>query len=227
VIRRISTAVAIAAFVAACGNSTPTATPPPVDSTVLLPSAEASAAPSPTEGAALPSPTTANPYVNADYTLTLPDGWVAFDMKDPAGQAALQAFVTANPDFANSIDAFTKLPNVVMAVNQALGNVLVSVSIPTGGVGLDAIASQFTTQFQAVPGVKEAPEPTDVTLPAGPAKHWHIVIEANNASGGTYEVGESIYLAANATTAVLVEFVEVGGTAVPQEQQVIQTLAFK
>ncbi|HJP88462.1 MAG TPA: hypothetical protein VJ850_05445 [Candidatus Limnocylindrales bacterium] len=226
-IRRITTLLALAAFVAACGNATPTPTLPPVNPTVLLPSDEATPAPSPTEGAALPSESPAGPYDSADYSLTLPDGWVAFDMKDPAGQAALQAFVNANPDFGSSIDAFTKLPNVVMAVNQALGNVVVSVSIPTGGVALDAIAASFTSQFQAVPGVKEAPEPTDLTLAAGPAKHWHIVIEANNASGGTYEVGESIYLTANATTAVLVEFVEVGGTPVSQEDQIIQTLAFK
>jgi hypothetical protein len=52
------------------------------------------------------------------------------------------------------------------------------------------------------------------------------VIEANNPSGGTYTVGESIYLVVNDTTAVLVEFVEVGGAAVPQEQQIIQSLRF-
>jgi hypothetical protein len=227
VIRRITSAVAVAVLVAACGNPTPTATPLAVNPTLLLPSAEATTAPTSTEAAALPSPTPASPYAAADYTLTLPDGWVAFDMKDPAGQAALDAFVAANPEMSGSIDAFRKLPNVVMAVNQQLGNVIVSVSVPTGGVGLDVIAASFTAQFQAVPGVKDAPEPTDVTLTAGPAKHWHLVIEANNASGGTYEVGESIYLAANDTTAVLVEFVEVGGTAVPQEDQIVQTLAFK
>lgn len=226
-IRRITTLVAVAAFVAACGSAAPTATPPAVNPTVLLPSTEATPGPTSTEAATLPSATPASPYAGADYSLTLPDGWVAFDMKDPAGQAALQAFVAANPDFAGSIDAFTKLANVVMAVNQQAGNVVVSVSIQTGGLALDAIAASFTTQFQAVPGVKEAPTPTDVTLPAGAAKHWHIVIDANNASGGTYEVGESIYLVASASTAVLVEFVEVGGNPVPQEDQIIQTLAFR
>jgi hypothetical protein len=226
-IRRITATAAVAILVAACGNATPTATPPVITPTVLLPSPEATAAPSPTEAAVLPSPSVADPYAAADYSLTLPEGWVAFDMKDPAGQAALDAFVAANPDMAGSIDAFKALPNVVMAVNQLLGNVVVSVSVPTGGLPLDVVAASFTTQFQGVAGVKEAPEPTDLTLPAGPAKHWHLVIEANNASGGTYEVGESIYLTANDTTAVLVEFVEVGGTAVPQEDQIIQTLAFK
>lgn len=225
--RRITTAAAVAILVAACGNTTSSPTPPPVSSTVAPPTAAVTGAPTPTTAAVVPSPTSAGPYANANYSLTLPDGWVAFDMKDPSGQAALDAFVTANPNFASSIEAFKALPNVVMAVNQLLGNVVVSVSIPTGGLALDVIAASFTSQFQAVPGVKDAPEPTDVTLPAGPAKHWHLVIEANNASGGTYEVGESIYLTANATTAVLVEFVEVGGTAVPQEDQIVQTLAFK
>jgi hypothetical protein len=224
-IRRFASTFAAAVLVAACGNATPTATPPVITPTVLLPSADATAAPSPTDAGALPSP--AGPYDAADYALTLPDGWVAFDMQDPAGQAALDAFVAANPDMAGSIDAFKQLDGVVMAVNQQLGNVVVSVSVPTGGLPLDMVAASFTSQFQQVAGVKEAPEPTDLTLPAGPAKHWHLVIEANNASGGTYEVGESIYLTANDTTAILVEFVEVGGTAVPQEDQIIQTLAFK
>lgn len=226
-IRRLTSLAAIAVLAAACGNGTPTATPPVANPTVLLPSVEPTAAPTATTGAALPSPTPAGPYANANYSLTLPDGWVAFDMNDAAGQAALDAFVAANPDFAASIEAFKKLPNVVMAVNASLGNVVVSVSIPTGGLALDALAATFTAEFKAVPGVKEAPEATDVTLAAGPAKHWHLVIDANNASGGTYEVGESIYLAASSSTAVLVEFVEVGGVAVPQEDQIVQTLAFK
>ncbi|HET7182479.1 MAG TPA: hypothetical protein VFI15_09635, partial [Candidatus Limnocylindrales bacterium] len=196
-IRRLTSAFAVAVLVAACGNTTPpTATPPVVTPTVLLPSVEASAAPSPTQAAVLPSPAVADPFAAADYSLTLPDGWVAFDMTDPAGEAALDAFVAANPNMAGSIDAFKKLDNVVMAVNQLLGNVVVTVSVPTGGLPLDVVAASFTSQFQQVAGVKDAPEPTDLTLPAGPAKHWHLVIEANNASGGTYEVGESIYLTA-------------------------------
>src|SRR3954452_13453748 len=102
VIRRITTAIAVAAFVAARGNATPTPTPPAVNPTLLLPSAEATTAATPTEAAVLPSATPAGPYAGADYSLTLPDGWVGFDMKDPAGQAALQSFVAANPAFASS-----------------------------------------------------------------------------------------------------------------------------
>ena len=128
---------------------------------------------------------------------------------------------------AGSIEAFRKLDNVVMAVNQLLGDVIVTLAIPTGGLPLEVIAASFTLEFAGVPGVKEAPVAEDVTLPTGPAKHWHLVIEANNPSGGTSTVGESIYLATNATTAVLVEFVEVGGATVPQEQQIIQTLVIK
>lgn len=223
-IRRLTASIAVAVLVAACGSSTPTAAPPTTAPTAAPPTVAPTASAVPT---LLPSPTAAGPYANANYSLTLPEGWVSFDMSDPAGQAALDAFVTANPDMAASIEAFKKLPNVVMAVNQLLGNVVVSVSIPNAGMTLDVIAASFTTQFGALPGVKEAPTPDDVTLPAGPAKHWHLDIEANKPSGGTYTVGESIYLVANATTAVLVEFVEVGGSAVPQEQQIIQSLAFK
>ena len=225
-IRRLTAAMAVAMLAAACGTATPTAAPPTSAPSTPAPTPTALSTPS-AAPTVLPSPSPAGPYAAADYSLTLPDGWLTFDMKDPAGQAALDAFVAANPEMAGSIEAFKALPNVVMAVNQLLGNVIVSVSIPTGGLSLDVIAASFTSQFAAVPGVKEAPQPDDVTLPVGPAKHWHLVIEANSPAGGTTTVGESIYLVANATTAVLVEFVEVGGTAVPQEQQVIQTLAFK
>lgn len=225
-IRRLTATIAVALVVAACGNNTPSAAPPA--SATATVAAITTAAPTPTAApTVLPSPTPAGPYVNADYSLTLPEGWVTFDMKDPAGQAALDAFVAANPDMAGSIEAFKALPNVVMAVNQLLGNVIVSLSTPTGGLSIDVVAASFTSQFAAVPGVKEAPQPNDVTLPVGTAKHWRLIIEANNPSGGTTTVGESIYLVANSTTAVLVEFVEVGGTAVPQELQIMQTLAFK
>jgi hypothetical protein len=222
--RRLTSAFAIAALVAACGTATPTAAPTAAPTVAPTPTIAPTIAPTPTIA---PSPTAKGPFDSADYTLTLPAGWVSFDMNDPAGQAALDAFVAANPGMAGSIAAFKALPNVVMAVNQLLGNVIVTVSIPTGGLTLDVIAASFTSQFAAVPGVKEAPTAEDVTLPIGPAKHWHLVLSANSPGGGTQEVGESIYLVANATTAVLVEFVEVGGTPVAQEQQIIQTLAFK
>ena len=225
-IRRLTSTVAVAVLVAACGSTTPTTAPPTSAPPTTAPTA--TAGPTPTaEPTVAPSPTPTGPYDGQLYSLTLPEGWVSFDMSDPAGQAALDAFVTANPDMAGSIEAFKALPNVVMAVNQALGDVIVSISLPSGGATLDAIAANFTSQFAAVPGVKEAPAPDDVTLPVGPAKHWHLVIEANKPSGGTTTVGESIYLATSATTAVLVEFVEVGGTAVAQEQQIIQSLAIK
>ena len=225
-IRRLTSAIAVALLAAACGSTTPTAAPPTSAPSTTAPTPTAAATPT-TEPTILPSPTPAGPYDGQAYSLTLPDGWVSFDMTDPAGQSALDAFVTANPDMAASIEAFKALPNVVMAVNQALGDVIVSISLPSSGADLETIAANFTAQFAAVPGVKEAPAPDDVTLAAGPAKHWHLVIEANKPSGGTTTVGESIYLASSATTAVLVEFVEVGGTAVAQEQQIIQSLAIK
>jgi hypothetical protein len=230
VFRRITSTIAaaatVAALVAACGSTTPTAAPP----TFVPPTTAAATptAPTPTaEPTATLAPSPTGPYDGQPYSLTLPESWVSFDMSDPAGQAALDAFVTANPDMAGSIEAFKQLPNVVMAVNQGAGDVIVSISLPSSGATLDAIAASFTSQFAAVPGIQEAPTADDVTLPVGPAKHWHLVIEANKPSGGTTTVGESIYLAANTTTAVLVEFVEVGGAPVAQEQEIIQSLAIK
>jgi len=216
--RRLLSLTAVAMLVAACGTGlaspTPGATPVP-----------ATASP-PTSTALTSSPAPTGPFAGRPYSLTLPDGWQTFDLADPAGATALDAFVSANPEMAGAIEAFKKLPNVTMAVNLLLGNVVVALSIPSGGVPLDTLAPSFTAQFAAVPGVKEAPVAENVTLPVGPAVHWTIKLEAQKPGGGTYEVGESVYLVANDTTAVLVEFVEVAGAGIPQEQAIVNSLAF-
>lgn len=218
--RRLLSLTAAALLLAACGNAQPS------------PTASAGAVtPASTEAAlatATPFPTVAatGAFEGQAFSLDLPDGWQTFDLSDPAGSAALDAFVAANPGMAGSIAAFKNLPNVTMAVNTLLGNVVVALSLPTGGATLDLLATTFTNQFAAVPGVTTPPVAENVTLPVGPAVHWNIRIQANKPSGGTYEVGESVYLVANATTAVLVEFVEVGGAASPQEQQIVDSLAF-
>jgi hypothetical protein len=224
--RRLLSAVVAGLLVAACGSAQPTASPaPPV--VTAGPTVAPTVAPTPTAApTAAPTPEATGPFDGQAYSLDLPEGWVTFDLSDPAGVAALDTFVKANPDMAGAIAAFKSLPNVTMAVNQLVGNVIVSLSLPTGGLPLDVIAGSFTTQFQAVPGVKDPPEPDDVTLPAGPAVHWHLIIEGNKPEGGKFEVGESIYLVVNDKTAVLVEFVEVGGAGVPQEAQIIQSLRF-
>ena len=223
-VRRALASIACGLLVVACGTATPTATPEDVLPTITIPTAE----PTPTAVPTLaPSPTPAGPFAGQAYSLDLPDGWVIFDLKDPAGQAALDAFVAANPEMGAAIEAFKSLSNVVMAVNSAAGNVVVSLSIPSLGLDLETIGQSFTAQFQAVPGVKTPPVPESVTLPVGPAIHWQLAIEAKDPAGATYEVGESIYLVASDTTAVLVEFVEVTGGGVPQEQQIIQTLQYQ
>jgi hypothetical protein len=222
--RRLTTLLSLAVIVAACGTSTPTAAPPtPVPTLAPTATPEITAPPTAT------APVTAapvDPYAGQAYRLTLPDGWITFDLSDPAGQAALDAFVVANPDMAAAIEAFKALPNVVMAVNQELGNVVVSLATPSLGLSLDVIAASFTAQFAAVPGVQGTPVAESISVTAGPAVHWHLTIQANKPSGGTYTVGESIYLVANDVTAVLVEFVEVDGAPVPQEDQIIQSLRF-
>lgn len=221
--RRLLSTVLVGMLVAACGSAQPTAAPVVTAGPTVAPTV----APTPTAAPrAAPTPEATGPFDGQGYSLELPAGWVTFDLSDPAGVAALDTFVESNPDMAGAIEAFKARPNVTMTVNQLIGNVVLSLSLPTGGVPLDVMAGSFTTEFQAVPGVKEPPEPDDVTLPAGPAVHWHLVIEGNDPDGGTFEVGESIYLAVNETTAVLVEFFEVGGAGVPQEDQIIQSLRF-
>jgi hypothetical protein len=213
-----------AVVVAACGSSTQSPTPV----VTAAPTAAPTASPAPTAApSAAATVVPSGPFAGQAYALDLPDGWTTFDLKDPSGVAALDAFVAANPEMAGAIEAFKSLPNVRMAVNVALGNVVVSLSLPTGGVPLETLAATFTTQFAAVPGIKEAPVAENVTLPVGPAVHWAISIEANDPSGGGVStVAESIYLTANPTTAVLVEFVDSAGTGIPQEQQIIQSLRF-
>ncbi len=220
--------VLTAMLVAACGTAQPS---PSAVATVPGPTSEiVTEAPSgmtPAPGTAAPSAgVSPGPFDGQPYALDLPEGWVAFDLADPAGAAALDAFVAANPDMAAAIDAFKALPNVTMAVNQAAGSVLIALSVPTGGATLEAVKATMTTQFAAVPGIVGVPQPEQVTLPAGPGVHWDLTIEANDPNGTTYQVGESVYLVANDTTAVLVEFVEADGVPVAEEDQIIQTLRF-
>lgn len=220
--RRLLSLSGVAILVAACGTAQPSASP--LITAAPTPAATPSTAPASQGAVATPAAT--NPFAGKPYSLALPDGWQTFDLADPSGGAALDAFVAANPAMGASIAAFKSLPNVTMAVNGLLGNVVVALSLPTGGVPLEMLATSFTAQFAAVPGVANPPQPENVTLPVGPAVHWAIQVEANKPGGGTYQVGESVYLVANDTTAVLVEFVEVANGGIPQEQQIINSLAF-
>lgn len=221
--RRLLSLIAIAILVAACGTLPPS--PSSVATAAPTTASQPTAAPTATQSA-VATPAATTPFAGRPYALDLPEGWQTFDLADPLGTAALDAFVSANPAMGAAIETFKKLPNVTLAVNALLGNVVVALSLPTGGATLDQLGATFTAQFAAVPGVAEPPLPENLTLPIGPAVHWAIKLEANKPSGGTYEVGESVYLVANDTTAVLVEFVEVAGAGVPQEQQIINSLVF-
>jgi hypothetical protein len=168
-----------------------------------------------------------NPFGGQPYALDLPAGWQTFDLSDPAGKAALNAFVAQNPEMGPAIAAFQALPNTVFAVNVLLGNALVTLALPSGGLPLDSLADNFTAQFGAVPGVVSPPQPEDMTLPVGPAVHWDIELAATGAGGDELNVHESLYLVVSPETAVLVEFVTVGGSTIPQEDAIIQSLRFQ
>jgi hypothetical protein len=219
--RRLLSMILAGLLVTACGTAQPS--PSPVTTPAPTPLVTPAVAPT---ASLMPSPAPTGPFAGQPYALDLPEGWETFDLSDPAGAAALDAFIAANPEMGAAVEAFKALPNVRMAVNLLLGNVMVSLATPTGGLPLDTIAASFTAQFAAVPGVVSTPEPDEIALPVGRAIHWDITLEANDPGGGTYQVGESVYLVANDTTAVLVEFVEVEGAGVPQEQQIIRTLRF-
>lgn len=221
--RRLVSMIVIGMLAAACGTGQPSPSPVLTATPTMAPTSTLAPTPS---LASTPTPRPSGPFAGQSYALDLPAGWTTFDLADPSGTAALDAFVAANPEMAASIDAFKKLPNVTMAVNMLVGNVVVSLSLPTGGLTLEVLATSFTSQFAAVPGIKTPPVAENITLPVGPAVHWDIKVEANKPGGGTYEVGESVYLVANDTTAVLVEFVQVGGAGIPQEDQIIKSLRF-
>jgi len=100
------------------------------------------------------------------------------------------------------------------------------ITTPSGGFPLDTLATSFTTQFQAVPGLKGTPTPEHVTLPGGDAIHWALSISANKAGGGTLSVAESVYLFASRSDAVILEFATLSGGVVPDEQAIAASFAF-
>jgi hypothetical protein len=218
---RVLGVIGIGLLVAACGSSGPTASP--------VITAGPTVAATPTEAARGSAATTASgdPFAGLAFGLDLPEGWQSFDLDDPAGKTALDAFVAANPEMGPAIQAFQSLPNVVFATNPLLGNVVIAFSLPTGGLDLDTLKQSFNAQFAAVPGLTKVPTPESVTLPAGPAVHWDLEVTTNAANGGTMKVDESLYLVVSGTTAVLVEFVAVGGAPIPQEDQIIRSLTFE
>jgi hypothetical protein len=219
-IRRLLSLAFAGALVVGCSSAPPTATPgalPTVAPTVAAPTT------APTVAA---TPASTSLFSGLPYTMDLPAGWTSFDLSDPAAAAGIDAFIAANPEMGPLLQTFKSLPNVLMAVNQLLGNVIVSIGLPTGGLPLDTLGKSFTSQFAAVPGVKNPPQAEELTLPIGPALHWTLEVGGNNASGGTFTVLESIYLVENGTNAVLVEFVDSTGAGIPQESQIIQSLHY-
>jgi hypothetical protein len=225
--RRRSLPIVVLALIAAsciaiaCSSATPSATPTVTEA----PAPTATPTPLPTPE---PSPTTLDPFSGQPYTLTLPAGWTVLNPSDTSMKASLDAFVAANPRLAAAIAAFRSQPNIRMGVNTVLGNVLIVLPIPAAaGIPLETLGQSFTAQFKSVPGVTSKVVASPVTLPAGKALHWDLMISANKTGGGTVHVDESIYLLENASTVVLLEFVTPQGGGVPQEQAIVKSFAFR
>jgi hypothetical protein len=219
--------VIVGALVGACQSAAPSAAPVvttgPTATPVITPAPTPTAAPTASPTAA-PS---AGRFTGLPFSLDLPVEWQTFDLSNPGSKAALDEFTKNNPTFAGAIAAFSSMPNVRMAVNPLLGNVVIAVGIPTGGLPIDTIGASLTAQFAAVPGMDKTPKAESVTLPSGPGLHWDLVVKASDGSGGAISAEESIYLVASTTDAVLVEFVAVGNGTIPQEQQIIDSLRFQ
>jgi hypothetical protein len=196
---------------AACGPSgspTPTATPTPA----------------PTEApSATPVP---SGFGGAPYDITVPGGWQAFNLADPAVKAGLEALVKTKPTLAASIKQFESMTNARIAVNPVLGVFLLVITTPSAGIPLETLAQGFTEQFQAVAGLQATPAPENITLPGGEAIHWVIKLSSTTAEGGTISAADSIYLFASASDAVVIEFITPTGGSIPDEQAIVNSFRF-
>ncbi|HEY2916730.1 MAG TPA: hypothetical protein VGI98_05900 [Candidatus Limnocylindrales bacterium] len=213
----------VVALFVAIGCSAPAASPTALPTPTAAPTPSPSPSPTPSPS---PSPV-ADSFDGQPYIVTVPPAWRLFDLSNPTSKAALDAFVAANPDFGPAIGVFESIPGVRMAVNPLLGESMLIFSTPTGGIPLDTISTSFQAQFQAVPGLKAVPTPTKEDLPGGPAYHWALQLTANKPSGGSVNVDESVYLFANDSTAVVVEFVTLAGGLVPEESSIIDSFRFR
>jgi hypothetical protein len=221
--KRLLTAGAVALLIAACTSSSPAATPTqaPTLAAVTTPTVDTSTPP------VSPSPAaSAGAFSGQPYTITVPTGWQAFNLGDASAKAGLDAFVAANPNIAASVKLFEGIPGVRMAINPVVGNVMLVITTPSRGLPLDTLATSFTTQFQAVPGLNGTPTPEHVTVPGGNAIHWALSISANKAGGGTLSVAESVYLFASPIDAVILEFATLSGGVIPDEQAIAASFAF-
>jgi len=203
----------VAVLVAACAGST-NASPSP---SAAVPSATSSVAPNGSSA----------PFAGKPYTLTLPDGWQIFDLSNPAGKAAIDAYVKVNPAFATAIQSFLAMPNVLLAVNTLLGDAVVILPIGSQGLSLSEIGESITAQFAAVPGLASVPPAEPMTLPGGDAVHWDLSLTVNKPGGGTVTPEESVYLFVKGPTAAMVEFVSPGGGSDPEESTIVQSFQFQ
>lgn len=218
----LAAAVLVPALVGACNSSAPTAAP--TAAATIAPVATVAATEPPASGP--PASISSDPFAGEPFTLTLPAGWQGFNLQDPAAQASIDQFAASNPSLAGSIQAFKSYPDVRMAVNPLLGNILLVLPTPSNGIPLETLAQAFNAQFQAVPGLQAAPSPEPVSLPNGSGVHWLLSLTANKAGGGTVQVSESIYLLVSSTTAVILEFVVPQGGAIPDEQAIVDSFKF-
>jgi hypothetical protein len=211
--------------IAGCGASTPTPAPTaaPTVAPTLAPTAATGSEPPASQPAASIN---TDPFAGEPFTMTLPAGWQGFNLQDPAAQTAIDAFAASNPNLAASIQAFKAMPGVRMAVNPLLGNIVLVLTTPSNGMGLDVISQAFNVQFSTVQGLQAAPSPEAVTVPGGNATHWDLNLTANKAGGGTVTVSESIYLLVSSTTGVILEFVVPSGGPIPNEQAILNSFMF-
>ena len=214
--------VVVAACNSSVASSAPAATPTAAATPTVAPTPTAAPTASPS-AAAVPS---GDPFADQPYTIDLPAGWEAFDVKS-LDKTALDAYTKANPSFAGAMQTFSSLPNARMAINPLLGNAAIFIALPSQGMSIDALGKSFDAQFQAVPNVTNKPVSKPMTLPAGKALHWPISLSVNNTAGAKTKIEESIYLLVDPKTALMTVFVGPGDGGVQDEQKIMESIAFK
>jgi hypothetical protein len=216
---QLASLVVVAFLGAGCGATGPS------------PSAVGTGAPTisstPTAVASAAAAASTDPFAGKPFALTVPASWMSFDLSSPAGQAAIDAFIQANPGFAASLRTFLDLPNVFVAVNPLLADDVVGFPFPSYGLSLDSLGQDVAAEFQVLPGLASPAAAQPTSLPGGAALHWDLSVTTKKAGGGTVASHESVYLFANAENAVLVEFGTPPGGVIPDEATIVQSFHFQ
>ena len=196
--RRLGGALSImllAASLAACGGSTPSASVAPATDAVTPAPASVAPAASPSAGAvATPASSlaTTGRIVVADkgFAVTLPDGWTRVDISPEALEAAMAAS-ELDPALAAQYEAQIKsllgtgLSIFAFGPDPTAGTQVTVLALPGMGLSLDLLDQINRSQLESLAEGDIVSE--RVTLPAGDAIHYRYSIGVEGTGGATLD----------------------------------------